>query len=134
MTKPRYPHMREWEMEIMDRFHKHIKFKAIFTYDEHVRINTKTPMEVQTDMEKQLWKQMTAYRIDVVIETNTEIYVCEVKDRLRPSAIGQALTYAHLYHKIHKPKKPVIPAIITALSDPDAKLVCDHYGIFVWVV
>ena len=126
--------MREWEATIMDRFLAHVTFEATYEYDVHVRINEKVPMTVATDTERQLWKQMTAFRIDAVIETVSHIYVAEVKDRLRPSAIGQALTYAYLYQKKFKPSKPVVPAIITALNDPDTREVCNKYGIRVWVV
>lgn len=134
MPKPRYPHMRQWEMEIMDRFLLHPPFEATYDYDVHVRIDDKTPNTIHTDAERQLWRQMTAFRIDAVIETPANIYVAEVKDRLRPSAIGQALTYAHLYQKKFSPPKPVIPAIITAMDDPDTHQVTDKYQIKVWVV
>ena len=126
--------MRIWEATIMDRFLQRPTQSMTFDYDVHVRIDDKTPNTLHTDNERQLWRQMTAFRIDTVIETRDAIYVCEVKDRLRPSAIGQALTYAHLYQKIHKPTKPVIPAIITAMDDPDTHQVTDKYGIKVWVV
>jgi hypothetical protein len=118
----------------MDRFLQKNTIEATFNYDIHVRIDDKAPSTLLTDNERQLWRQMTAFRIDVVIETPANIYVCEVKDRLRPSAIGQALTYSLLYQKIHKPNKPVIPAIITAMDDPDTHSVCDKYGIKIWVV
>jgi hypothetical protein len=134
MPKPKYPHMRIWEETIMDRFLQTVTFEATYDYDVHVRIDDKTPNTLHTDTERQLWRQMTAFRIDAVIQTPANIYVAEVKDRLRPSAIGQALTYSHLYQKIHKPTKPVIPAIITAMDDPDTHNVCDRYGIKVWVV
>ena len=126
--------MRIWEETIMDRFLQTVTFEATYNYDVHVRIDDKTPSTTITDAEKQLWRQMTAFRIDAVIETPGNIYVAEVKDRLRPSAIGQALTYAHLYPQKYPAKKPVIPAIITAMDDPDTHQVCDKYGIKVWVV
>lgn len=134
MVTPRYPHMREWEMTIMDRFLEKTTFEATYNYDVHVRINDKVPLYKATESEKQLWRQMTAFRIDAVIETKANIYVAEIKDRLRPSAIGQALTYAYLYQKKFTPKKPVIPAIITSMDDPDTHEICDHYQIKVWVV
>lgn len=134
MPKPKYPHMREWEMTIMDRFLQKNTIEATFNYDVHVRINDKVPLYNATDAEKILWRQMTAFRIDAVMETPAHIYVIEVKDRLRPSAIGQALTYALLYEKKNKPTKPVTPAIVCGMDDPDTHDVCDKYGIKVWVV
>ncbi len=134
MTTPKYPHMREWESTIMDRFLQRPMSDVKLDYDVHVRINDKTPDVIHTDAERQLWRQMTAFRIDAVMETDSTIYVIEVKDRLRPSAIGQALTYAYLYVKIHTPQKQVIPAIICGLDDPDTHAVCDHYKIQVWIV
>jgi hypothetical protein len=134
MVKPKYPHMREWEEQIMTKFHEMIRFTGTYTYDVHLRVRDPPQKLSLTENERLLWRQMTAKRIDTVIETHDRIYVCEVKDRNRPSAIGQALTYKILYEEQYHPTKPVTPAIITQYNDPDMQHVCDKLGIRVWEV
>lgn len=134
MVRPKYPHMRPEETKIMDDFHKMIKFQAEFEYDVHVRDKIMPSPSYMTANEATIWAQQTAKRIDVVIKTTDTIYTAEIKDRNRPSALGQALTYAYLYTKQYAPGLPVKPAIICTLDDPDMHQVCDFYNVRVWVV
>jgi len=134
MVKPKYPHMRIWEEQIMDLFHdKHI-LDAEWSYDVPLKIRTGEFPTLMSENEKALWNRLTSKRIDAVGETPGAIYVIEIKDRLRPSAVGQALTYKTLYLEQFKPTKPVIAAIIAKFGDPDMQHVCDVYHIKTWVI
>lgn len=134
MPKPKYPHMRIWEERIMDRFHDGHHLDAKWTYDVPLKVRTGDFPTLMSENEKNLWNRLTSKRIDAVAETTNEIYVIEIKDRLRPSAVGQALTYKTLYEEQFKPTKPVIPAIIARYGDPDMQHVCDVYNIKTWVI
>lgn len=134
MPKPKYRHMRQWESAIVDKFHAKIKLKGEFEYDVALRVREIPLPGYKTENEQMLWNRLTAKRIDVVATTKAAIYVIEVKDRLRPSAVGQALTYKILYEEQFKPSQPVIPSIVTEFGDPDMQHVCDVYNIKVWVV
>jgi hypothetical protein len=134
MPQPKYPHMRIWEESIMDKFHDKKLLNATYDYDVHLRVRDTNKKADLTPNEQILWNQQTAKRIDAVATTPATIYVIEVKDRLRPSAVGQAITYKILYEEQFKPTKLVIPAIITEFDDPDMRHVCDVLGIRVWVV
>lgn len=134
MTKPKYPHMRQWEEKIMEEYHRKNLFPAKWSYDVHLRVRDSPLPLGGTEAEQQIWNQMTAKRIDAVAETVGRIFVIEVKDRLRPSAVGQALTYKILYEEQHKPTKPVTATILTRYTDPDMLHVCEVYDIEVWVV
>lgn len=134
MPKPKYPHMRIWEETIMDAFHAKNILKAEWTYDVPLKIRTAEYPTLMSENEKALWNRLTSKRIDAVAETPTEIYVIEIKNRLRPSAVGQALTYKTLYLEQFKPEKPVIAAIIARVDDLDMQHVCDVYNIKTWVI
>lgn len=134
MPKPKYPHMQIWEELIMDAWHRKNLFPAKWTYDVRVKVRNGAYPVLMSDNERLLWRRGTAKRIDALAETTGNIYVIEVKDRLRPSAVGQALTYKTLYEEMFKPQKPVIPVILTKYSDPDMKHVCDVYNIEVWMI
>jgi len=134
MTKPKYPHMRIWEEQIMDSWHAKNLFPAKWSYDVPLKVRKGDFPTLMSENEKALWNRLTSKRIDAVAETPSNIYVIEIKDRLRPSAVGQALTYKTLYEEQFKPEKPVIATILTKLSDPDMKHVCDVYNIEVWMI
>ena len=134
MTKAKYPHMRIWETQIMDAWHAKNLFPAKWTYDVPLKIRKAEYPTLMSDNEKALWNRLTSKRIDAVAETVGNIYVIEIKDRLRPSAVGQALTYKTLYEEQFAPHKPVITTIVTELGDLDMQHVCDAYNIKVFEV
>lgn len=118
----------------MQRFHDRKILQAKWSYDVPLKVR-ETPLPTyMTEKEALLWNRLTSKRIDALAETPGEIYVCEIKDRLRPSAVGQALTYKTLYTEQFKPTKPVIAAIITEYDDLDMRHVCEEYEIKVWKV
>ena len=126
--------MRQWETQIVDKFHQKNSLTAEYEYDIPLKIRETPLPSYATEKERILWNKLTSKRIDIVAKTKDKIYVIEVKDRLRPSAVGQALTYKILYQEQYKPTQPVIPTILTTMSDPDMKHVCDVLKITVWMV
>jgi hypothetical protein len=134
MARPKYPHMRPWEERIMDKFHRQGILLATWDYDVPLKVRkTARPPNI-TEREAALWDHITAKRVDAVAETDAHIYVIEIKDRLRPSAVGQALTYKYLYEEQFSPLKPVVATIVTEFGDPDMQAVCKHYNIRVWII
>jgi len=132
--KPKYPHMRIWEEQIMTQFHDKDILDATWTYDVPLKVRKGDFPTLMSENEKNLWNRLTSKRIDAVAETPDTIYVIEIKDRLRPSAVGQALTYKTLYTEQFNPTKPVTAAIIARYGDPDMQHVCDTYQIKTWVI
>jgi len=134
MAKPKYPHMRIWETAIMTKYHEKVGMVGEWTYDVHLKVR-ETPMQPHhTPNEVYLQNRLTAKRIDAVCERKNKIYVIEIKDRLRPSALGQALTYKTLYEEQYAPQKQVQPVILTEYQDLDMQHVCDVYNVEVWIV
>jgi len=132
--KPKYPHMRIWEQDIMDKFHRANLIDAIWSYDVPLKVREMPLPDYMTDAEATLWSRLTSKRIDAVAETTGNIYTIEIKDRLRPSAVGQALTYKTLYEEQFAPRKPVTAAIVTEFDDYDMQHVCSVYNVKVWIV
>ena len=81
---------------------------------------------------KDAWADLCRGRIDVVAETNDQIYVIEVKPRARGEALGQAINNAHLYIEENRPVKPVMPAVITDVIIPGTRVVAAAKGIVLW--
>ena len=132
--KPKYPHMRQWEAEIMDKYHNDVGMVGDWSYDVPLKVRQTPVPSYMTDNESLLWQRITAKRIDAVCERKNIIYIIEIKDRLRPSAIGQVLTYLVLYDEQFAPKKPLQGVVLTEYTDPDMLHVASHYNIEVWVV
>jgi len=83
----------------------------------------------ETPEDYRIWQILHAKRIDAVCETPDTIYIIEVKDILRPSAVGQVLTYMVLFEEQFKPRKKLKPVIVAGEDDPQMHSVCRRYNI-----
>ena len=106
--------------------------KATFNY-------TLEPTNIQhsvfaTDKDKQLYTFLKSKRIDVVMENEREIWILEVKEIVRPAAIGQLLVYRDMFLQRVRPVKPVHLGIVAGRDDQDVRIVASKYGIKVFVV
>jgi len=77
---------------------------------------------------------LTKLRIDVVAETEKEIWIIEVKPRAGRSALGQLESYYWWYLRQYKPSKPVRLACVCYEVDPNLKPIFDAKGIRVFTV
>ena len=75
-----------------------------------------------------------AKRIDIVVEFPTEIWIVEVKDKLRPSGLGELYFYQYWYKKIYKPEKPVKLVYVAERDDVMVHEYCDRHNITVYLV
>jgi len=132
--KPKYPHMRQWEAEIMEKYHDKVGMVGEWSYDVPLKVRETPVPSYMTDNESLLWQRITAKRIDAVCERKNVIYIIEIKDRLRPSAIGQVLTYLVLYAEQFAPSKDLQGVVLTEFTDFDMMHVADEYNIEVWVI
>jgi len=126
---PRYPHMGPMESQIWHRFLAitNLRFTRI-NYD--VRVGTGVLpkwLEEEYKRKLKLYEQglisyaslreteaiiksitaLTQLRIDVVAETEKEVWIFEVKPRAGRSALGQLESYYWWYVRQYKPVKPV---------------------------
>lgn len=70
-----------------------------------------------------------AKRVDVVAETASEVWLIEVKEAVRPSAVGQTLTYVPLLGARRASWANPRPMLIAASFDPDALALCGTMGL-----
>jgi len=104
--------------------------EAIREYAKASRISIETAREI---MRKYKIIDMIinnlAKRIDIVVEFDSEIWLVEVKDKLRPSGIGELFTYLYWYKKLYKPTKPVRLVYVVHERDVMIEEVCKYYNI-----
>ena len=129
-----YPHMRPKDRLIWDIFitQNPDAFLKVW-YDVRVGddddIEKSCPAIIQAD-----WHDLTMWQIDVVAEDEKKIYVIEIKPMANAKAVGQALAYAALYQEDHKPKKPVVPVVLTDVAIKTLLRCAQHCGVEVWAI
>ena len=127
-----YPHMGPRDAHIWNSFvlsHPHHFLSAI--YDMRCGTVENCPEEYPKNIQD-AWRDLCRGRIDVVAETNTTVYVIEVKPSARGEAIGQAINNAFLYKKDNRPEKPVIAAVITDIIIPNTDAVARALDVQLW--
>lgn len=80
------------------------------------------------------WYDLTRWRIDVIAEDEQKIYVIEIKPHANAKAIGQALSYAHLYREENQPGRIVVPVVLTDLAISTTKKCAASCGVEIWEV
>jgi len=71
--------------------------------------------------------------IDLLYETDPEVWILEGKPKLNYEAFGEALTYATLYSEEHA-EKIVRPGIVCGMVEDEILLACVRYGVTVFEV
>lgn len=129
-----YPHMRTDEARIWTRFLETttLEFEKII-YDLHLGTGV-LPLPSDPDYMRRLLSAVTKKRVDAVGETNTDIWIFEVKPRISMSALGQLVTYFELYQEEHRPVKPVMLAAIGEREAPDIRTAFDLYAVNIILV
>lgn len=85
--------------------------------------------EGMSDGENRARTAMWAKRVDVVAETATDVWLIEVKTDVRPSAVGQTLTYLPLLASRNPAWASPRPILIAARFDADALALCGTLGL-----
>ena len=130
----RYPHMLEGEATIWTRFLEQtdLEFDKII-YDLH--LGEGQPFKPgEPPFMKDLRLAVTRKRVDAVGETESDIWIFEVKPRVSMSALGQLVTYFELYHAEYSPIKPVMLAAIGESQAPDIRPTFDLYAVNIIIV
>jgi len=99
-----------------------------FVYDARVGKKTWIPKHWNADYKKDA-RELSQLRIDVCGFRDSTIDIIEVKPRFSSSAIGQVLTYSHLFIEDFAPKKPVRAVVVAGQIDPNLQPLLEKYKI-----
>lgn len=129
-----YPHMRSDEARIWTQFltKTDLDFVTIL-YDLHLGSGV-LPLPGDPEYMRRLLSAVTKKRVDAVGETETDIWIFEVKPRISMSALGQLVTYFELYQEEHRPVKPVMLAAIGEREAPDMRAAYELYAVNIILV
>lgn len=129
-----YPHMRSDEARIWTKFLEatDLEFTRV-TYDLHLGTGV-LPLPTDPDYMRRLLSAVTKKRVDAVGETETDIWIFEVKPRISMGALGQLVTYFELYQQELRPIKPVMLAAIGEREAPDIRTSFELYAVNIILV
>ena len=132
--RPPFPHFKPHEVKIMRLFLGLGLLKGEYRFN--VRLFPEV-IEPAPEAEPEMyfaWHMLRAKRIDAVCERPDAIWLLEVKDVLRPSAIGELLTYRALYDRQFRPLRPLRLGVVCGEDDELVRPACEEQGIRVWVL
>ena len=156
MAKPKYPGLKKDEIEVMDRFLAGKYLEGEYTYDvklylkcyldlscvfplvDHRSINENyTEIKTQLDKVSEVKGSIvdvTASRIDCIVETDSQIWLLEVTPKLKKHVIGGCLLYRDLFMYQFEPTKPVRLGIVSGVDDPRTHFTLKKHDIKLWIV
>ena len=135
MTVPyKLPHYKPEEYQIMAEFLRRRILEGKWSFSVKLKPPERPLRPFETPFEYKIWQTLHSKRIDAICETPSYIWIIEVKDLVRSSAIGQLLVYRELYQEQYHPVKPIRLAIVAGEDDPQVRKVAMKLGIKVWVM
>jgi hypothetical protein len=130
----KYPHMFPRDIEI---WHKFLEIYAAdyegFDYDLKVGSGIDYSWEPDKALRRGAFIN-SKKRIDAVGYQSDQIVIFEVKPDATASAIGQAVSYSHLYEKEYAPALKCVPAIVTNREVPDTRRLTEQFGVLYFVI
>lgn len=125
----RYPHFINHDARIWDRFLRTQSLTQFsVAYDVHVGSISPAAADLPANYARMV-ATLSSKRIDVVMYFPDETVVLEVKQYAGLAAIGQSLSYRHLF-KARFPEKPKVKAaILTDTAQPDMHTLCVTFNI-----
>jgi len=109
----RPPGMAKRDLEIWERFRKTYEKKIMGIYYNARTGKGTMPHHQATPLECLMWILNTMLRIDAIVETPNEVWICEVKPDAGCSAIGAVSAHMNYWKKNPPIEKPTTGKIIT---------------------
>ena len=132
-VRMQFPERTQWESAILRDF----LVAHISEYDNYsfsVRVGDGlTPDPTHLPGVQRNTTFSTRKRIDMIAWQGTQPFIFEVKRRVNPGALGQLVTYRHLWMEEHPDAREPIIAAIGRTSDPDTERVFAAAGVQIYL-
>jgi len=130
---PAIPHYKPIEREIAWAFITRERIPGIYYFD--FRLPEEMPPEIgkMPFWIQEMWRSLSDYRADIIIDTPDYWLVCEIKDLLSSTSISQPLLYKYLFQQYCRPRKPVYPALVVGEAKRRALEYAKMEGIIVFL-
>jgi len=114
----RFRHYKPAELEIARKFIADATLPGTYYFDVYLRTAASDTIVYEMQPLDTADAAPWMLRIDAICVKPGAVWIIEFKDRLRPSLIGQLLSYASLYKTQYQPKKPILTAGVVGRDDP----------------
>ena len=129
-----FPHFTPEESEVARRFIESGTLKGEWYFDVRLTSSKAEWIKRVEHPWREMWKAVTAKRIDIVCVSARAVHIIEVKRMMLSSGIGQLMTYRDMFIKEYQPDAPVVLWYVTYYHDPDVVKMCNTLGINTWYV
>ena len=123
MLRPDVPVWHKWRRAHLDDWDSCL-------YDVRLTLN-EIPANVLEENMRRMWFANISKRIDAVCIRDDIIWILEVTSTAGLRAIGQAVTYRHLWQHIRPMTQPTKTGILCTRMDNDIRAVCKLYDIMI---
>lgn len=156
LKAPHFPHYKREETEIMRKFLtkfdivERITFTVVFPIPEDIFYEFiasileyyadifHTPLAATpaflTEEEVEMIAYNHALKADALADVGDSYWLIEVKDRPRPSALGQLLCYKEALHDSYWLDKPVQMVLVADYDYPHVRRIIERFGVRVIIV
>lgn len=129
---PRLPRFTKEEEIVAREFIKQMNWDGEYWFDVHIPSEKAKWVVNAPPNFKYMWEMQTAKRIDMVILTDRDVKIVEVKRLMLSSGIGQLLLYKDMFREYYKPDKSIELWYAVYYWDPDVAKKCEREGIKWW--
>lgn len=83
---------------------------------------------------KKMWRGLLVKRADAIVELESEVWIIEVSADPGLRAIGQVISYGHLWKRDPKIDKPLKLVLVSGTIEEDLADVASAQGVLIFVV
>lgn len=130
----KYRHYKPDELELAKDFVRQALLPGKYYFDYYL----------MTEAAKKIWEEQApptlsdvvpwCMRVDAVVFIGRKVWLLEFKERLRPSGVGQLLTYERLWKEQYGGGKPVLLGYVARVDNADMHSTLEEKGIRWWIV
>jgi len=130
----KYRHYKPDELEIAKDFIRGCYLPGKYFFD--VYLMTKTAEEIFKTGGPPMLKDLVPwlYRIDAVCYKARTVYILEIKERLRPSGVGELIVYKQLFREQYEPDKELVLGYVVRRDEETLHSTLSKEQIRLWVV
>ena len=130
----RFRHYKPDELELAKDFVRRAMLPGEYYFDYYLL--TEAARRIAEEQAPPMLKDVVPWmmRVDCVVFIGRKVWIIEFKDRLRPSGLGQLVTYEKLWKEQYGANRPVILGYVARVDNPDMHSTLDEKGIRWWIV
>lgn len=128
------PHMLKPDIPIWYRFLAIYSAPFLNLYYDCALGGPSLDADEMKDPLKVMWRGLLVKRADAIAELENEVWIIEVSADPGLRAVGQLLSYGHLWKRDPKIDKPLKLVLVSGTIEEDLADVVSSYGVLIFIV